>query len=206
MTPTSSSRRTSARPGTPGKKSKPAPAGAAGARPTKPPKKRLAYQVSEDFEGHSEIVWATSTAAARRMAMGELNAEFNQLSTKRIPELDDFNGDLDQYKFDNGWWSACHYRGCSKDRCFKDDGAVYHKGFWACSAEHLALEQDARSEDKARQDEVAEKALRLKPGSTVHRVSFNAGGEAIVDMTFPSGVRRSYTFLDWLASEEGQKA
>jgi hypothetical protein len=34
----------------------------------------------------------------------------------------------------------------------------------------------------------------------------NPDGTAIIDVTFPSGVRRCHTFLDWLASEEGQKA
>lgn len=72
MTPTTSSRRTPAPRATPGKKPKAGRAGAAGASPSVP-KKRLAYEVSEDYEGRAEIVWATSAAAARREAMGELS-------------------------------------------------------------------------------------------------------------------------------------
>ncbi len=170
------------------------------------PRKNLAYEVREDFEGHAEIVWATSTAAARRAAMGELNAEFNQLSTKRVPELDGFKGDLNQYKFDHGWWSTCHYHPCHNDRCGEDNGAVYRDGIWACCDEHVTLEQERRVKEKQNKAEATAEALRIKPGSRVHSVHINPDGTAIVDMTFPSGVRRCHTFLDWLASEEGQKA
>lgn len=208
MTPTSSSRRTSAQSATAGKKPKRVPAGVAGASPSteKLPKKRLAFAVSEDHEGHTEIVWATSTAAARRMAMGELDAEFNQLSTKRIPELDDFKGDVDQWKFSNGWWSTCNYQSCTKERCSEGDGAVYRDGIWACCDLHVTLEQQRRREEQVLKDAATVEALRLKPGSTVHGVHFNQGDMAVLDMTFPSGTRRFYTYLDWLASEEGQKA
>lgn len=166
----------------------------------------MAYKVSEDYEGHAEIVWAKSTAEARREAMGELNAEFNQLSTKRIPELDGFKGDINQYKFDHGWWSTCHYQPCHKEQCSEDNGAVYRDGIWACCDEHVTLEQERRVKEKERKAEVTAEALRIKPGSTVHNVHLNPDGAAIIDMTFPSKVRRCHTFLDWLASEEGQKA
>jgi hypothetical protein len=170
------------------------------------PRKRLAYEVSEDHEGNAEIVWAKSTAEARREAMGELNAEFSQLSTKRIPELDDFKGDIDQWKFNAGWWSTCHYQPCHKEQCSEDNGAVYRDGIWACCDEHVTLEQERRVKEKARKTEVIAEALRIKPGSTVHNVHLNPDGTPILDMTFPSGVRRCHTFLDWLSSEEGQKA
>ncbi len=188
---------------------KPAPKKAAKPRKKRDlsvPRKRLAYEVSEDYEGTAEIVWATSTAAARREAMGELNVEFNQLSTKRVRELDGFKGDLNQWKFSNGWWSTCHYQPCHNERCGEDNGAVYRDGIWACCDEHVTLEQERRIKEKARRAEVTTEALRLKPGSTVHNVHFNPDDTAILDMTFPSGVRRCHTFLDWLASEEGQKA
>jgi len=205
MTQTTSSRRTPAPRATPGKKNrKAARAGAAGANPPTP-KKLLAFEVSEDFEGRAEIVWARSTAAARREVMGELNAEFNQLSTKRIPELDGFKGDIDQYKFDHGWWSTCNYQPCHKERCGKD-GAVYRDGIWACCDEHVTLEQERRTKEKVRKAEVTTEALRIKPGSTVHDVHLNPDGEAWIWMTFPSGVTRSHTSLEWLAGEEGQKA
>lgn len=172
----------------------------------KPPKKRLAYEVSEDHEGTAEIVWATCGAAARREAMSELNAEFNQLSTKRVRALDNFKGDIDQWKFDHGWWSTCHYQPCHKDRCGEDNGAVYRDGIWACCDEHVTLEQERRVKENARKAEVTAEALRIKPGSTVHGVHLNPDGEAWIWMTFPSGVTRSHTSLEWLASEEGQKA
>lgn len=172
----------------------------------KPPRKRLAYEVSEDHDGNAVIVWARSTAQARREAMGELNREFGELSTKRVPELDHFKGDLTQWKFENGWWSTCHYGPCWKERCGKEDGAVLRDGIWACCDEHVTLELQRRAEEKVLKDEAAKEAIRLKPGSTVHNVHFNPDGTALIDMTFPSGQRRHYTFLDWLASEEGQKA
>ena len=206
MTPTSSSRRTNAQRATRGKKPKAAPAGVDGASPPpKAPEKR-AFEVSDRFGGHAEIVWATCGAAARRAAMGELNVEFHELSTKRVPELDDFNGDIDQWKFDHGWWSTCHYQPCFKDQCGEDNGAVYRDGIWACCDEHVKLEQERRVEERKLKEAATAEALRLKPGSTVHDVHLNPDGTAILRMTFPSGVTRWHTFLDWLASEEGQKA
>jgi hypothetical protein len=171
-----------------------------------------AFEVSEDFEGHSQIVWATCGAAARREAMAELNAEFNQLSTKRRPELDKFDGDLDEWKFHQGWWSTCNYQPCHKERCSEDDGAVYRDGIWCCCEEHVALEQERRAKEKAYKAEVTAEALRVKPGSTVHDVHLNPDyatepkGAVWIWMTFPSGVTRSHTSLEWLNSEEGQRA
>lgn len=165
----------------------------------------MAFEVSEDFEGRAIIVWATSTAAARREAAGELNAEFNELSTKRVPALDGFKGDLNQWKFDHGWWSTCHYQPCHNERCGEDNGAVYRDGIWACCEEHHKLEVERRADEKILKEAAKDEALRLKPGSTVHDVHFNPCGVAILDMTFPSGVRRYHTFLDWLASKEGQQ-
>lgn len=162
--------------------------------------------VTEDCDENATIVWARSTAEARRKAMGELNREFNELSTKRVHELDDFKGDLRQWKFDNGWWSGCHYGPCWEEHCGKEDGAVLRDGIWACCDEHVTLEQQRRITEKVLKAKARMEALRLKPGSTVHKVHLNPDGTALVDMTFPSGQRRNYTFLDWLASEEGQQA
>ncbi len=166
----------------------------------------MAYEVSEDHDGGAIIVWAKSTAEARREAMGELNKDFNELSTKRVRELDNFKGDINQWKFDHGWWSTCHYQPCHNERCGEDNGAVYRDGIWACCDEHVTLEQERRAEEKVLKETAAAEALRIKPGSTVHNVYFNPDGTAILDMTFPSGARRWHTFLEWLASEEGQQA
>lgn len=204
MTQTSSRSRTNARSATSGKKPRAGRAGAGGASPAL--KKLLAFEVSEDHDGHADIFWATCSAAARRAGMGELNREFSELSTRRIPELDDFDGDIDQWKFDHDWWSDCHYRDCRKERCTKDSGAVYRDGIWACCDEHVTLEQERRAKEKARKDEITAEALRIKPGSTVHDVHINPDGAAWIWMTFPSGVTRSHTSLEWLAGEEGQRA
>lgn len=203
MTTTSQSSPTSARSTTKQRRPRPARAGADG-------KKRelrvLAYEVSEDYEGRAEIVWTTSTAAARRLMMGEWNKDFNELSTKRVPELDGFKGDIDEWKFEHDWWQNCGYRDCHKERCAKDDGSVYRDGLWCCCDEHVVLEEERIVREAERKQDVTREALRLKPGSTVHDIHFNPNDDALIDMTFPSGVRRYHTFLDWLASDEGQRA
>jgi hypothetical protein len=138
--------------------------------------------------------------------LGELADEFNELSTKRIPELDAFKGDIVQWKFDNEWWSACHYVKCHNERCCKEDGAVYLRGLWCCCTEHVELQEEHLRKQAVDKLRVTEEALRLKPGSTVHDVHFNPDGTALLHMTFPSGVVHSYASLGWLASEDGRKA
>lgn len=176
------------------------------AKPDKPVRPLKAFMVSEDHDGRADVYWATCGAAARRQAMGELNREFGELSTKRVPELDSFTGDLDEWKFENDWWSDCHFQSCHKERCTKDGGAVYRDGLWCCCAEHVTLELARRAEEANLKEAATAEALLLKPGSTVHDVHFNPDGTALLSMTFPSGTTRWYTLLAWLASEEGQLA
>lgn len=75
-------------------------------------KKVVAYQVSEDYEGHSAIVFASSSAAARREGANELDQEWETVSCTRLQWADEYApGPVpDLVKVDNGWWITCN--GC----------------------------------------------------------------------------------------------
>ena len=75
-------------------------------------KKVVAYQVSEDYEGHSAIVFASSSAAARRVGANELDTDWDGVTCKRIQWADAYApGPVpDLVKVEHGWWITCN--GC----------------------------------------------------------------------------------------------
>lgn len=56
------------------------------------PKPIVAYQVNDDYEGHSEIVFHSHAIAARRIGANCLNTEFDAVSCRRAPWADEYAG------------------------------------------------------------------------------------------------------------------
>lgn len=180
---------------------------------TSPPKNRpepktakplKAFEVREDwYIGQAEIVWATCHAAARREVLGELGMEFNQVSAKRVPELDDFKGDIEHWKFENGWWSACEYRGCNNERVSQETG-IYDHGFF-CSQEHCGLERARVAAEKQKIANACEAAESACPGIKIDKahVFVNVAGEVMMGVTFPSG-RYVNASSDFFLTEEAK--
>jgi hypothetical protein len=179
----------------------------------KPKKPRVvrAYQVDYDMEGHSEIVFAGSTAEARRRQMNEWGCEFTDLSTKRRPELDD-GVNVELWKYTNDWWwESCHYLECraGKHHLSRDSGAYFcpedHMVY--CCQEHAALELQRVKEQKARIATGVARAKEIKPGiEVIEELCYeNVLGDVLLEARLPSGRRITCT-IGWLSSKEGQEA
>lgn len=170
--------------------------------------KRKAFQVTRDDEGEAIIVWDTSSAAARRRGMGEWGVEFNEVSTKRLPELDDFKGnghDLLVWQMAHGWWMECHAPRCSR-HCYGetdgdeepiviDDGDVY------CSTKCQAAHAEERAWWDALDFITRLRVEQVLPGAVVHDVYRNE--YEVVDVTRPDG-RRTVTSVDKLTEPDLQ--
>lgn len=74
--------------------------------------KALAYEVTEEGEGNAVIVFATSSAAARRDGANILNSEWSYVTCRRAQWADAYKpGPVpDLVKIDMGWRVTCH--GC----------------------------------------------------------------------------------------------
>ena len=174
-----------------------------------PAPKKLAYIGSAmNMDRGCCVVWAETRGKAKALAASELDVAFNELdSLKREPRLDGFDGDLMQWMLDEGWSFPCGH--CERNCCGGNGLRVGENMY--CDQDH-ADEAAAREKEyqrerayrEAKAEELKRLAAELRPGSIVHGAYWNEYG-GVINVTLPSG-RQVSTSLDWLASEEGQKA
>jgi hypothetical protein len=77
-------------------------------------KTSVAWQVSEDFDGHACIVFHHHGLAARREGANELNSDFDSVELKRAPEFDSYADEgfvPNKILIESGWWFECHHCG-----------------------------------------------------------------------------------------------
>ncbi|WP_330114114.1 hypothetical protein SA496_15715 [Pseudomonas sp. JS3066] len=138
-----------------------------------------AYHVGEDSDGHQVIVFATSSAAGRRIGGNELNLMFEEVTfCRRAPWADEFAGQPfipAKAYHEQGWWLSCN--NCETqlyDDAEDDDGnrlQIVYEG------RHAYCNQDCKD---ARDREVAD---------------LNAKGEAFKAKVLAA--RSDLTFTKW---------
>jgi hypothetical protein len=179
--------------------------------PDPKPKARRAYQASAMDSDHGcAIVWAETPGKARMLAASELDVQFTEIDElKRVPELDNFTGDLMAWQIAHGWSWPCGL--CERSVYGESEGVVRVDDELFCNQEHAnkaAVRHEERrnrnAELDAQAEELKRRALELRPGSTIDGAYMNEHG-GVVSLTLPSG-RHVNTNLEWLASEEGQSA
>lgn len=125
----------------------------------------LAYEVSEDCDGHTVVVFARSGAEGRRLGADRLDLLFEDVdSCRRAPEFDAYAeaGRVPPLvMLDAGWWFECSHCGHRIDtdregpdgeylEPVTDGDAVY------CNTEHLMCEWRDRRTREARMNAVVE--------------------------------------------------
>lgn len=73
-------------------------------------KKSVAWEVTEESEGHGCIVFHHHGLAARRNGANELNSEFENVTSKRAPAFDSYaeKGFVPtKVLIESGWWYSC---------------------------------------------------------------------------------------------------
>jgi hypothetical protein len=88
-------------------------------------KKLKAYIVTEDYEGHSCLIFATNSATARREGAGELGTEWDGIeSCRRAPQFDEYAeiGTVPvMVLIEYGWWYECSHCGRRVHKDMADD-------------------------------------------------------------------------------------
>ncbi len=83
--------------------------------------KPLAYQIKEDCEGTSVILYATHRATAQNYGALHLGQEFQDVRCQRAAQYDDLypNGPSQEQLFEDGWWFSCSmcYHGQARLDC-----------------------------------------------------------------------------------------
>lgn len=155
-----------------------------------------AWSVSEyDSRCSTEIVWARNYGEARRLGAQALEIDVSEIDEcKRIPELDDFEGDLLQWQIEHGWQFDC--AGCMRRVCDEENGyirvehrgelwrgneaiEVRHTDFLFCSerCRNDRLDRDRKRRDGIRA--VRRRVLKLLPGSVIEHAWQNEYGDFV---------------------------
>lgn len=160
-----------------------------------------AYQVNASYEGGSVVVYATSSAAARREGAAELDTDFEGVeSCRRAPELDGYApGPVPpMVLLQNGWWFECVNCGTrvSLDREEDGDGqpldpcvsgqSVYCTR--ACRAARFVYERQRQAAQSALVEWVE---ARYPEAVTIHPHVY---GQSLEKVDLGKPVRSSVTF------------
>lgn len=113
--------------------------------------KRLkAYQVRDDYEGHSCIQFAINNATARREGANELNIEWEEVETcRREPQFDQYApGPVPpSVLIEHGWWFECWHCGEQVDE-YTETEIVYEGSRVYCC---MGCRQAAYAKSRRRQ-------------------------------------------------------
>jgi len=167
----------------------------------------IAYMVTEEYEGHSCIVFATNSATARREGGYELGIEWEEVaSCKRASQFDEYApGPVpNMVLINHGWWFECNHCGrrISDDMAqeAEDDGlnpdnfeAVESGSNIFCSHECLAINRLEKVQQKAVDAAMVEYVTTMWPAAVVthvqcynHRLESDGGCYAL--FKFPGSV------------------
>jgi hypothetical protein len=165
--------------------------------------KRVAFIVTDEYEGRADVFWARSHAEARRAGAGEFGLEFADVTCRRVPRYD--NGVTMQMRIDDGWHWECLGPSCQRVVDADTDGMLIEGERVYCSQRCRDEDTKRRASLKRAEDAARSEVLRMRPDATIESLFLNVANEAIVSLKLPSG-RHVTCSLDWLASDEGKSA